>query len=89
MEVIKRGDWQPPTFTAELVCYNCRSILKIDADDILSVYDDWDGSYANQVTNEARFYSYQVQCPVCGHYVVVAGKDKKNYLNYLRTRKLN
>ena len=42
MEIIKRGDWQPPTFTAELVCYNCHSILKIDADDILSVYDDWD-----------------------------------------------
>ena len=82
MEVIKRGDWQPPTFTAELVCYNCHSVLKINADDILS-------SYANQGTNEARFYSYQVQCPVCGHYVVVAGKDKKNYLNYLRTRKLN
>ena len=79
MEIIKRGDWQPPTFTAELVCYNCHSILKIDADDILSVYDDWDGSYA----------SYQVTCPVCGHRVVVDGKDKKNYLNYLRTRKLN
>ena len=78
MEIIKRGDWQPPTFTAELVCYNCHSVLKIDADDILSVYDDWDGPA-----------SYQVQCPVCGHYVVVAGEDKKNYLNYLRTRKLN
>ena len=79
MEVIKRGDWQPPTFTAELVCYNCNSILKIDADDILSVYDDWDGSYA----------SYQVTCPVCGHRVEVTDKDKKNYLNYLKTRKLN
>ena len=55
MEVIKRGDWQPPTFTAELVCYNCHSVLKINADDILSVYDDWDGSSAN----------YQVTCPVC------------------------
>ena len=79
MEVMKRGDWQPTTFTAELVCYNCNGILKIDADDILSVYDDWDGSYA----------SYQVTCPVCGHRVEVTGKDKKNYLNYLRTRKLN
>ena len=79
MEIIKRGDCQPPTFTAELVCYNCRSILKIDADDILSVYDDWDGP-AN----------YQVTCPVCGHRVEVTSKeDKKNYLNYLRTRKLN
>ena len=79
MEIIKRGDWQPPTFTAELVCYNCRSILKIDADDIFSVYDDWDCSPSG----------YQVTCPVCGHYVEVTGKDKKNYLNYLRTRKLN
>ena len=82
MEVIKRGDWQPPTFTAELVCYNCHSVLKINADDILSVYDDWDDwgcSHAN----------YQVKCTVCGHRVEVTGKDKKNYLNYLRTRKLN
>ena len=79
MEVIKRGDWQPPTFTAEIVCYNCHSVLKINADDVKSVYDDWYDFYA----------SYQVQCPVCGHYVVVDGKDKKNYLNYLRTRKLN
>ena len=79
MEVIKRGDWQPPTFTAELVCYNCHSVLKINADDILSVYDDWDCSPSG----------YQVTCPVCGHYVEVTGKDKKNYLNYLRTRKLN
>lgn len=84
MEIIKRGDWQPPTFTAELVCYNCHSVLKINADDILSVYDDWD--YCD---NWDYYDSYQVQCPVCGHYVVVAGKDKKNYLNYLRTRKLN
>ena len=82
MEIIKRGDWQPPTFTAELVCYNCRSILKIDADDILSVYDDWDDWDCSPA-------NYQVKCPVCGHYVVVDGKDKKNYLNYLRTRKLN
>ena len=79
MEVIKRGDWQPPTFSTEIECYNCHSVLKIDADDVRSVYDDWDGSPAN----------YQVQCPICGHYVVVDGKDKKNYLNYLRTRKLN
>ena len=80
MEIIKRGDWQPPTFTAELVCYNCHSILKINADDVLSVYDDWfDDSPAN----------YQVKCPVCGHRVEVTDKDKKNYLNYLKTRKLN
>ena len=81
MEVIKRGDWQPPTFSAEIECYNCHSVLKINADDVLSVYDDWYGLYDSD--------SYQVQCPVCGHYVVVDGKDKKNYLNYLRTRKLN
>lgn len=80
MEVIKRGDWQPPTFTAELVCYNCHSILKIDADDVFSVYDDWDDDSPP---------NYQVTCPVCGHRVEVTGKDKKNYLNYLRTRKLN
>ena len=80
MEIIKRGDWQPPTFTAELVCYNCHSVLKIDANDVRSVYDDWDGSPP----------SYQVTCPVCGHRVEVTSKeDKKNYLNYLRTRKLN
>ena len=79
MEVIKRGDWQPPTFSAEIECYNCHSVLKINADDVHCADDDWYGSYAN----------YQVQCPVCGHYVVVDGKDKKNYLNYLRTRKLN
>ena len=82
MEVIKRGDWQPPTFTAELVCYNCRSILKIDADDILSVYDDWDDWGCSPA-------NYQVKCPVCGHCVVLAGKDKRNYINYLKTRKLN
>ena len=82
MEVIKRGDWQPPTFTAELVCYDCNSILKIDADDILSVYDDWDDWGCSPA-------NYQVKCPVCGHRVEVTGKDKKNYLNYLKTRKLN
>ena len=81
MEVIKRGDWQPPTFTAEIVCYNCHSVLKINADDVRSGDDDWYGLYDSA--------SYQVKCPVCGHYVVVDGKDKKNYLNYLRTRKLN
>ena len=84
MEIIKRGDWQPPTFTAELVCYNCHSVLKINADDILSVYDDCD------CYNNWYYYdSYQVQCPVCGHCVVLAGKDKRNYINYLKTRKLN
>ena len=76
MEVIKRGDWQPPTFSAEIECYNCHSVLKINADDVLGVYDDWDDSY-------------EVKCPVCGHRVEVTGEDKKNYLNYLKTRKLN
>ena len=84
MEIIKRGDWQPPTFSAEIECYNCHSVLKINADDVRSVYDDWD-----YYDNCDYYDSYQVQCPVCGHYVVVAGKDKRNYLNYLRTRKLN
>ena len=83
MEVIKRGNWQPPTFTAELVCYNCHSVLKINADDILSVYDDWDDWGCSPA-------SYQVKCPVCGHRAEMTDKeDKKNYLNYLRTRKLN
>lgn len=82
MEVIKRGNWQPPTFTAELVCYNCHSVLKINADDILSVYDDWDDWGCSPA-------NYQVKCPVCGHRVEVTGEDKKNYLNYLKTRKLN
>ena len=40
MEVIKRGDWQLPTFTAELVCYYCHSVLKINIDDIMCVYNN-------------------------------------------------
>ena len=87
MEIIKRGDWQPPTFTAELVCYNCHSVLKINADDVHCADDDWD--YYGVYDGWDYYGSYQVQCPVCGHRVEVTGKDKKNYLNYLRTRKLN
>ena len=33
MEIIKRSDWKPPTFSAQIECYNCHSILKIDAND--------------------------------------------------------
>ena len=34
MEVIKRGDWQPPTFNVENVCSTCHSTIKINADDV-------------------------------------------------------
>ena len=30
MEIIKRGDWQPPTFSAEIECYAKNSIKAID-----------------------------------------------------------
>ena len=71
MEIIKRGDWQPPTFTAELVCYNCNSILKIDANDVQY-------SYAS--------YGYRVEYPVCGRCLAFDKKAKKLYYKYLNSR---
>ena len=71
MEIIKRGDWQPPTFTAELVCYNCHSVLKIDANDVQY-------SYAS--------YGYRVECPVCGRSLAFDKKTKKLYYKYLDSR---
>lgn len=73
MEVIKRGDWQPPTFTAEIECYHCHSILKINADDV---------HWHEYMYGDA----YGVQCPVCGHYPTLDWKTEKAYCKYLNTK---
>ena len=73
MEVIKRGDWKPPTFSAQIECYNCHSILKIDADDV-------------QWCSWAYEDGYGVECPVCGHSLAFDRKTKKLYYKYLNSK---
>ena len=73
MEIIKRRDWQPPTFSAQIECSNCSSVLKIDADDVH--WHSW--AYGD---------GYGVECPVCGKYRPIVGKAEKLYYKYLNSR---
>ena len=74
MEIIKRGKWQPPTFTAKIECYYCHSILKIDADDVRWCSDDYE------------YGGYEVGCPVCGHSISLDWKTKRAYNRYLNSK---
>ena len=73
MEIIKRSDWKPPTFSAQIECYNCHSILKINADDVH--WYSW--LYGD---------GYGVECPVCGRPLAFDRKTEKAYYKYLNSK---
>lgn len=70
MEIVKRSDWEKPTFSAEMECDHCKSILKINEKDV----EFFDYPYGS---------TYGVKCPVCSHFPILPRKVKKEFNKYL------